>query len=132
MYAEEADGLKYAPSEVLVKFKEGSDPGRVLAGANLAFEDLSRIHSIDRAAKGASETYGLKKDSSAWYWFKGKKYDKRPNKISEEEFLDMYNTLSGPAKDLFRTYKIKLSEGTSVPEAVARLSQDPNVEYAEP
>lgn len=123
---------QYVPGEVLVKFKEGANPSQVLKAINIETKDISRVHSIKSVVEKFKKNYKLEKNSEGWYPFLGKKY-KEANEIPDEEmFKEAYKNMPEAGKALYRSYKLKIPEGVTIEEAVNKLKNDPNVEYAEP
>jgi len=128
-------GPEYAPGEVLVKFKEGVDPGMVLQEVGLEDQGIERIHSIKPTVakfKKSLKEEGLERDSDGWYWFRGKQYKEVEDIADEEIFEAAYKQMSSEEKALHRSYKITLSEGMNVEEAVGKMQGNPGVKYAEP
>jgi len=124
--------LKYVPDEVLVKFKEGTDPLAALKGTNVEVKNAERIYSIKSAVTKFKKNYRLKKDKNGWYWFRGNKYKDIANISDGELFKEAYVQMIPEEKSLYRSYKITLPEGMSVEEAVNKLEKSPKVDYAEP
>ena len=123
---------KYAPGEVLVKFKEGAEPEAVLQEIDLEAKNIERVHSIKPALSKFRKSWKLEKDSNGWYWFMGKKYQDKEEVSDEEVFQEAYKEMSPEEKTLYRSYKIALPEETSVEQAVVELENNPDVEYAQP
>jgi len=120
---------KYAPDQVLVKFKEGIDPQQVLEKANVEIESIERVHSIKPVVAKFKKDHKLEKDSDGWFWFLEKKYKEEP---SEEVFKEAYKKMSSARQGLYRNYKITIPESVSVEEVVANLKNNPYIEYAYP
>ena len=126
---------EYVPGEILVKFKEGADPQTVLQSLNLESANVSRVHSIKPAVAKFKKDYKLEKTEDGWYSFLGKNYKEVSdiqNIPDEEVFKEAYIKMPDAEKDIYRSYKLKLAEGLSVPEAIGKLRENPDVEYAEP
>lgn len=123
---------KYAPGEVLVKFKEGVEPESVLKEVGLVVESIERVHSIKFAVNKFKRDYKFKKDSSGLYRFGGKQYKNIEDIPDEEIFKEAYKQMSPMRKSLYRSYKIVLPEGIGVEEAISKLKTNFNVEYAQP
>ena len=130
--SQESDSPQYAPAEVLVKFEEGVDPQKVLDAAGIQARSVGRIHPIEPAVKEFRKTYELKRDSKGWYSFYGKQYEEVEDIPDEELFDEAYEGMGSVEQSLYRSYKVKLTEETSVQEAVAKLEDSAGVEYAEP
>ncbi|MFH1868434.1 MAG: hypothetical protein ABH843_05640, partial [Candidatus Omnitrophota bacterium] len=126
------DTQKYVEGEILVKFKEGSDPYSVLQYLDLASAETRRIHSIKPASDKFKKDYKLEKDSNGWYWFLGKQYQEQEEIPDIELFKEAYNNMPTSEKKLYDIYKIALPEGTNVEEAAALLNASGEVEFAEP
>jgi len=128
----EKQAPQYVPGEVLVKFKEGTEPQEVLKQLNLEAKAIERVHSIKPAVENFRKDYTLEKDSDGWYWFLGKRYKEIEEIPDEEAFQEAYNKMTPTQKSLYRSYKITLPEGVIVEEAIAKLKNNSNIEYAEP
>ena len=122
----------YAPGEVLVKFKEGVNPGQVLQEIEIEAKGIERVHPIQPAVAKFKKDYKLEKDSDGWYPFLGRNYKELSDIPDEEVFKEAYSKMPEVEKALYRSYKIRLPEGASVEAAVAKLKNNPDVEYAEP
>jgi len=132
----QAQQPEYVPGEILVKFKEGADPASVLQEVGISAESIDRIHStapaVARHKSNLLKEKKLEKDSSGWYWYRGKQY-KEVAEVSEEElFDDAYEQMEPVEKSLYRSYKLMLADGQDVEEVVSMLGSDTNIEYAEP
>ena len=113
--AGEAQMPGHAPSEIIVKFREGADPIAVLQSANIQVNSIERVFSIKSVVTKFREDH------------------KRGSEIPDEQiFKEAYEKMPELEKTLYRSYKIKLAGGVSVGSAIGKLKKDPDVEYAEP
>lgn len=124
---------EYVQGEVLVKFRDGVDPSTVLGSLNMQSPNIDRIHSIKPVAAKFKKDYKLDKEpgNNGWYSFLGKNYKEISDIPDDKAFEQAYTTMPEVEKGLYRTYKVKLPEGMGVEEAVAKLKDDPNVEFAQ-
>jgi hypothetical protein len=118
---------EYAPGEVLVKFKDGAEPQKVLNGVNMESAVIERVYSINSAAAKFRKDYKLERDSDGWYSFLGKNYKEISDIPDEEAFKEIYKSMSEQEQALYRTYKVKLPGEVSVEEAVTRLKENPGI-----
>jgi len=126
-----AETSKYVPGEVLVKFKEGISPQKVLQSTNLTAKSVERAYPIKPAVEKFKKDHKLEKNSAGWYSFLGKNY-KEINAIPDEQiFVEAYKNMPEPERDIYRTYKIKFHDGIRIEGVMARLKNDPDVEYVD-
>jgi subtilisin family serine protease len=123
---------EYAPGEVLVGLKQGSNIEEVVKEIEIKPNSYGRVHDIKPAVNKFKKTYKLEKDSEGYYWFLDKNYKEVEDIPDEDLFKEAYKSMPEVEKKLYRSYKIKLPEGVSVEEAAAKLKENSNVEYAEP
>lgn len=133
---DEQEVPEYAPGEVLVKFKEGADPGTVLKEVGIEAAGLERIHSIRPAVSKYKKFLkeNLRKNADGLYQFRDKVYKsvEEVDDVGEEElFEEAYKKMSPIEQGLYRSYKIVLPEGISAEEATGLLKGHPDIEYAE-
>ncbi|MDD2752225.1 MAG: Ig-like domain-containing protein [Candidatus Omnitrophica bacterium] len=121
--------IQQASSEVVVGFKDNTNPSQTLAETNIAYQEIKRVFPIVQAVRQFKKENRLEKDSDNWYWFFGKKYQE----VTEEEiFSEAYKKMSPEEQRVYRIYKITIPEGSSVEEAVAALKNSSAVEFAQP
>jgi thermitase len=123
---------KYAPGEVLVGLKEGASIEGLLKDVVIQPKAFDRIHDIKPAINKFKKDLKLEKDSDGYYWFLGKNYKEVEDISDEELFKEAYKSMPEVEKKLYRSYKIRLPKDISVEEAVDKLKESPDVEYAEP
>lgn len=123
---------QYVPGEVLIKFKEGAEPDKILQFLGIEAQSISRIFSLKPALNRYRENLKIDKTKSGWYWFKGKNY-KSVRDISDDALFDAaYADMTPEEKALADSYKINIAGDLSVEDVSAKLEQDPHVEYAHP
>ena len=127
---------EYAPGEVLVKFREGTDPGTVLEEVGIEAAAVERVHSIKPAVSKYRKFLkeSLRKNADGLYQFRDKVYKsvEEVDDVGEEElFEEAYKKMSPIEQGLYRSYKIVLPEGISAEEATGLLKGHPDIEYAE-
>ena len=110
--------------KIIVKFINNADPLIVFqeAGINtISIEEVTFSIPPDIGNIGASEKAvgePLEKESDSWYWFLGKSSKEAPGGYKENK--------------LNLCYKITLTPDITLAEAMDRLKDNPNVEYAIP
>jgi subtilisin family serine protease/fibronectin type 3 domain-containing protein len=127
-----APAPQYLPGEILVKFKENTDPQSALQQADIVPDRMERVYPIAPAAEKFRKDYKLEKSAKGWYSFLGKNYKEISQIPDNEAFSEAYKTMPEAERGLYRNYKITVPQGVSVEEAIAKLKANPNVEYAEP
>ncbi len=125
-------GSRYVPGQVLVKFREGVDPQLITAQAQIAPKNIQRIHSIKPLTARFIKNYKAMRSPSGIFPFSGKSYKDIDAIPDDEIFREAYKSAPETEKSLYRSYKIDLPEGMTVEEAVSKLKNNPDVEYAEP
>jgi len=104
-----------------------------LQSVDIQAPSIDRIHSIKLVAAKFKKEYKLERDSNTgWYSFLGKNYKEVSDIPDEKAFEQAYTNMPEVEKGLYRTYKIKLPEGLTVDEAIAKLKDNPDVEYVQP
>jgi beta propeller repeat protein len=129
---QESKTPKYAPGEVLVGLKEGVSIEDVLKNVAIEPKSLGRVYDIKPAVNKFRKELKLEKDSEGWFWFLGKNYKEVEEIPDGELFKEAYKSMPEVEKKLYRSYKINLPQDLSVEEAVAKLKENPDIEYAEP
>jgi thermitase len=124
--------INYVPGEVLVKFKEGSNPQSVLNEVDLKAVSLERLVPIQPITAKFKKESKLERTENGWYSFLGKNYKTAEDIPEEELFKQAYLKMPEVEKSIYRIYKLKLSKDKEVEEIVALLKKDPAVECAEP
>jgi uncharacterized delta-60 repeat protein len=105
---------KFAPDEIIVKFKKTAKVQTTISTDQIAVTGLSSIDVLHKKLNVTS----MKKI------FKGS----RPKGMK----LKRTALPTEESPDLSNIYKLKIGKEVTVPEAVEMYKQDPNVEYAEP
>lgn len=123
---------KYAPNEVIVKFKENIPPEFVLKNLGFKVKSFQRIHSIQPAIARFKKEIKLEKSSDGWYWFLGKNYQEVNNIPDEELFKQAQENIPEQEKALYQAYKLGLPEGMDVQQAIALFQRSAYIQYAEP
>lgn len=122
----------YVPGEVLLKLKEGESIGYILDRLGLEKDSAERVYDVAPVTSKIKKDYELEKDSGGWYWFFGKQYQEVEDISKEEVLASAYQDMTPAEKALYRTYKLKLSEGVNVKQAVEMLNYSGKVDYAQP
>ncbi|MDP1852596.1 MAG: hypothetical protein Q8L26_00080 [Candidatus Omnitrophota bacterium] len=143
-------------NSVIIKFVQGADLNEVLKKAEIEAVNIEEIKislpvldegkfkeaianmkalgpeptdlSLPKSGlddKGSSQTKSqssLEKDSDGWYWFLGKTYKEVKKEEQNED-----------KKELFSLYhKVTLKEGLTAGQAMAKLRNNPSIEYVLP
>jgi beta propeller repeat protein len=130
---------EYVKGEVLVKFRKGVNPEKVLQEANLGNRNFimrnfgsgikfERVHSIKPAvAKARKEVQDRR---GALF---GVASVQEIKSLSDEQVFELVKERMRPEEEtLYRTYKIKLPENVNVEQAIGELGDIPGVEFVEP
>lgn len=128
---------EYVPGEVLVKFKEGVDPGTVLKEVAIEAAGLERIHSIQPAVSKYRKFLkeNLRENADGMYEFRDKIYESidEVDDVEEEKlFEEAYQSMNPIEQGLYRSYKVVLPGEINAEEAIILLKGHPDIEYAEP
>ena len=118
---------EYQPGVIMVKFKEGATPQKVIFKSKIKANIIKRVYEIAPAI-----ARNIQKDSKGRFMFKGKSYGSLKDIDPEVAFASIYPNMPDYEKRLYRTYKITLGGGLSVAAAIVQLKKDSDVEYAEP
>jgi subtilisin family serine protease len=123
---------KYTQDQVIVKFKDGANPQRVMADTKIKAARIRRVHSMTPVVKKLRKEYGKGRAVSGAFLKKNSPYVNINAMSDAQIFNTAYKTMAKEEKSLYRSYVLKLGNKIDVEDAISRLKNNPNVEYAEP
>ncbi len=126
------DDAEFIPGEIIVKFKQGVEPGFVLKDCKINVLAIDRVSSIEPVVSMFKKKLSLQRDSDGWYWYLGKKYSALEDMSNEEIFESLFNEMPDDEKAIYQNYRIKLPEDMSVEKAITELKINSDVEYVHP
>ena len=106
---------RHVPGEVLVRIKDGTDIGYVMAGTDLPHAAISRTLDPGSAAEGLRGLVARERGADGLYRLEGRVYRDAGDIPEAELFKEAYGRMGHRQRALYRSYRVSLPPGLSVP-----------------